>query len=204
MLRLSDVLSGDSTATVRMDAMSSENMKAYFDLLSDVYDEFDFGNHSKSIYDMDETGVRCCTSGQKSQATVIGCGSASGQILPPFIIFAVKQLNHSWTKHEVSGSCYGVSDKGWVDQGLFHHWLKVHFLVNAVSRRPLLLLLDGHSSHFEPQSIEFAKENGVVIFVFHHTPRMSSSPLTLVFLDHSRSTGSKNAIGSTKATRLVF
>ena len=77
---------------------------------------------------------------------------------------AVKQLNHSWTKHEVSGSCYGVSDKGWVDQGLFHHWLKVHFLVNAVSRRPLLLLLDGHSSHFEPQSIEFAKENGVVIF----------------------------------------
>ena len=73
-----------------MDAMSSENMKAYFDLLSDVYDEFDFGNHPESIYDMDETGVRCRrTSGQKSQITVIGCGSASGQILPPFIIFAV-------------------------------------------------------------------------------------------------------------------
>ena len=125
MLRLR---SGDSTATVRMDAMSSENMKAYFDLLSDVYDEFDFGNHPESIYNMDETGVpleprppkvvakrgqknvHCCTSGQKSQITVIGCGSASGLILPPFIIFAAKQLNHSWTKNEVSGSRYGVSD----------------------------------------------------------------------------------------------
>ena len=33
MLRLR---SGDSTAAMRMDAMSSENMQAYFDLLSDV------------------------------------------------------------------------------------------------------------------------------------------------------------------------
>ena len=47
------VRSGDSTATVRMDAMSSENMKAYFDL----YDEFEFGNNPESIYNMDETGV---------------------------------------------------------------------------------------------------------------------------------------------------
>ena len=65
--------------------MNSENMKAYFDLLSDVYDEFDFENNPESIYNMDETGVpleprprkvvakrgqkkvRCCTSEQKSQ-----------------------------------------------------------------------------------------------------------------------------------------
>ena len=110
--------SGDSTATVRMDAMNSENMMAYFDLLSDVYD---FGNHPESIYNMDETGVplephppkviakqvqkkvHCCTSGQKSQIPVIGCGSAMGQVLPPFIAFAAKQLNHSWRLNEVSG-----------------------------------------------------------------------------------------------------
>ena len=35
---------------------------------------------------------------------------------------------------------------------------------NAVSQRPLLLLLDGHSSHFEPNSIQFAKDNLVIIF----------------------------------------
>ena len=35
---------------------------------------------------------------------------------------------------------------------------------NAVSQRPLLLLLDGHSSHFEPNSIQFAKDNQVIIF----------------------------------------
>ena len=40
-----------------MDATSSENIEAYFDLLSDMFDEFDFGNHPESIYNMDETGV---------------------------------------------------------------------------------------------------------------------------------------------------
>jgi len=37
--------------------------------------------------------VRYQTSGQKQQITVIGCGSATGQALPPFIIFAAKQIN---------------------------------------------------------------------------------------------------------------
>ena len=44
-----------------MDAMSSENIRAYFDLLSGVHDKFDFGNHSESIYNMDETGVPLAT-----------------------------------------------------------------------------------------------------------------------------------------------
>ena len=174
--------SGDSTAGVRLDAMSEENMKTYFDLLREVYDTFDFENHPEAIYNMDETGVpleprppkvvakrgqkkvRCRTSGQKAQITVIGCGSATGNVLPPFIIYAAKKLNHLWMRDEVSGSRYGVSDKGWVDQRLFYSWLKDHFLMNAVSHRPLLLLLDGHSSHFEPQSIEFARQNHIVIF----------------------------------------
>ena len=54
-------------------------------------------------------------------------------------------------------------DKGWVDQGLFYSWLKDHFLSNSASHRPLLLLFDGHSSHFEPKSIEFARENNIIL-----------------------------------------
>ena len=60
---------------------------------------------------------------------------------PPFIIYAAKQLNPSWIQDEVGGSQYAVSDKGWIDQELSYLWLRDHFLENAVSRRPLLLLL---------------------------------------------------------------
>ena len=37
--------------------------------------------------------IRNRTSGQKAKITVIGYGNAVGQALPPFIIYAAKQLN---------------------------------------------------------------------------------------------------------------
>ena len=64
----------------------------------------------------------------------------------------------------MSGSRYAVSNKGWVDQELFYFWLKEHFILNAISHRPLLLLLDGHSSHFEPNTIQHARDNEIIIF----------------------------------------
>lgn len=124
---------GDPTAGVRMDAINNENMQKYFDLLEEVYDEMDFRDHPERIYNMDETGmpldprppkivapkgqkkVRYRCSGQKSQITIIGCGSATG---PPFIIFAAKQLNSLWMKSDVPGSRFAVSDNGLIDQEL--------------------------------------------------------------------------------------
>ena len=62
--------------------------------------------------------------------------------------------------NEVSGTRFAVSENGWVDQ-LF---ITKHFMVNAVSFRPLLLLLDGHSTHFEPKSLELARKNEIIVF----------------------------------------
>ena len=130
---------GDSTACVRMNTMTSDNMKTYFDLLRKMYDENKFDKFPETIYNMDETGMpleprppkivakkgqkkkkkRYRTSGQKAQVTVIGCGNATGQALPPFIIFAAKQISPLWSRDEVVGTRYAVSDKGWADQELF-------------------------------------------------------------------------------------
>ena len=190
---------GDSTAGVRFDAITAENMDHYFNLLQEVYDEFEFNKHPESIYNMDETGVPLCprppkiiakkgqnkvryrTSGQKSQITVLACGSATGHVQPPFIVFAAKQVSPLWTVDEVNGSRFAVSDNGWVDQELFNFWLTNHFLPNASSRRPLLLLLDGHSSHFEPYSIQFAREHDVVIFCLPPHATHECQPLDCSF-----------------------
>ena len=71
-----------------------------------------------------------------------------------------KVLNLQWTVGEVPGTYYGMSDKGWTDQKLFKHWLKDHFLQYTVPNQPLLILLDGHSSRYEPASIELARTEG--------------------------------------------
>ena len=51
--------------------------------------------------------VRCCTSGNNSQITVISCVSAAGQAIPPFVIFDAKSLNTEWADTKM----------GWPEEG---------------------------------------------------------------------------------------
>ena len=56
-------------------------------------------------------------------------------------------------------TAYGLSDKGWIITEIFESCLLEH----AVAARPSLPLLDGHSTHFQPQLIRMAREKGVII-----------------------------------------
>ena len=98
---------------------------------------------------------------------------------------------------EVAGSRYAASESGWIDQELFHYWLVEHFIDTAISARPLLLLLDGHSSHFMPQTIKYVKEHGIVMFCLppHTTHECQPLDCSLDLLSH---TGVKHVIHSTK------
>ena len=81
--------------------------------------------------------------------TVIVCVSATGHALPPFVIFDAKSLNIECTKGEVAGTRYGLSSTGWVDADLFKGWLVEHFWKFTAGGRPLFLILDGHSTHYQ-------------------------------------------------------
>ena len=61
--------------------------------------------------------------------------------------------------------------------GIFKHWFQDHFLEYAVPTRPLLLLIDGHSSHYEPSSVELAKNNDVILFCLPPHTIQDSQPL---------------------------
>jgi len=72
--------------------------------------------------------VRQVCSGNKTQITVLGCASATGQVIPPMVEFAGKQFNHSLSQGEVTGMLYGMSPNRWMDQELFFTWFLRHFL----------------------------------------------------------------------------
>ena len=98
------------------------------------------------------------TSGNKAQTTILACANAAGQAIPPMVIFDLKNLQQQLTEGEVPGTLYGLSEKGWIDADLFNGWLTTHFVKYATSEQPLLLLLDGHSSHYQPDAIRYAAE----------------------------------------------
>ena len=151
----------------------------------------------RSIYNVDETGipfnpcppkivstkgketkkVRYRSSGRKGQITVVACVNAAGQSIPPMVIFDAAKLNPAWTKSEVHGTKYGVSSNGWINTDLFEGWFIEHFIEHAVSARPLFLLLDGHSTHYQPQVIRFAMEHDCIILCLPPHTTHESQPL---------------------------
>lgn len=154
-----------------MDSVNPEAMSQYFDVLNDVLEECSLKTEPERIYNVDETvtpldhrppkivtkrghkKVRYRTAGNKSQITVIGCVSATGHAIAPFVIWDAKSMNKEWSVGEVPGTTYGLSSKGWVDSELFRGWMVYHFIPLAVAGRPLLLMLDGHSSHYQPDLV---------------------------------------------------
>ena len=122
------------------------------------------------------------TSETKTQITVLACTNASRYVLPPFVIFDRKTLNSQLTVGEVAGTIYGLSSKGWIDKCLFSEWFFNHFLLYAPATRPLLLILDGHSSPYCPEVVRAALEQEIIIFTLPPILPTLHNPLTKEFL----------------------
>jgi len=155
-------------------------LKGYFDMLEECLKENKIFDKPGCIFNCDESGIplnpRCIkvidhvgsknpshvTSGDKSQLTVMACTCAAGYFIPPMIIFDRKRFVDTWADGEVPGTLYGLSQNGWINSQQFHGWFQ-HFLEYAPQKRPLLLLLDGHSAHYCPETIKLAAENNIVV-----------------------------------------
>ena len=112
---------------------------------------------NSQIYNCDESGMplehklprvisikgikkdRQVSSGNKTQITILGCCSATGQAILPMVVFSGKNFNHDLCEGEVPGTLY---ESGWMDQELFSNWFLHQFLKHAVSSQPILLMLD--------------------------------------------------------------
>ena len=75
---------------------------------------------------------------------------------------------------EVPGTMYGLSSNGWMDIELFEQWFSHHFLAYTPPTRPILLLLDGHSTHYQPNVIRATAKEQVIVFCLPpHTSHMT-------------------------------
>ncbi len=184
-------LSAESLAFHRSVSLTREVVDTYFDLLEETLEQ-NLLSKPALIFNCDESGmplnhrpgnciarkgqkhVNSIVSGNKSQVTVLACVSAMGNSIPPFVIFDLANLNQMLTVGEIPRTMYGLSPgSGWIDSQLFREWFEHHFLLYAPAARPLLLLLDGHSSHYQPEVVHLAASKGVILFTFppppHHT-----------------------------------
>ena len=112
--------------------------------------------------------------------TVLFCGNAQGQYLPPYVIFKGRGTNYSasWIAGAPEGTTFNVTPSGWMEDYAMQTWFKTIFLKHIEDKeKPIILFFDGHSSHLTYQLILDAKENGVHIVCL--PPQCSYAPQPL-------------------------
>ena len=127
----------------------------------------------KVVTELGRKNVWAISSAEKGKNhTLLCCVSASGQALPPFMIFPRKRMSDKLKVGSLPGNFFSCSDNGWVTHELYLEWFRF-FLANIPPTRPVLLIEDGHSSHISMEVIELARCNNIhVLCLPSHTTHL--------------------------------
>ena len=115
--------------------------------------------------------------GVKTRITILVCANAAGYVIPPLVVYKRKNLVKAHLQGEAKETMYGSSPSGWMDGEIFADWLERHFLLYAPASRPLLLLLDRHSSHYMADVVRMAASKGVILFCLPPNTTHATQPL---------------------------
>lgn len=115
-------------------------------------------------------------------STVICTVSASGNYVPPAIVFARKRVKPELMNGAPPDSIMLCSDSGYSNSDLFLVWLK-HFQKHVVSSEsnPVLLILDNHSSHICIESVLFCRQHSIHLLSIPPHSSHKIQPLDKVF-----------------------
>lgn len=106
------------------------------------------------------------TSSDKSQITVLACMSASGHYVTPMIVYAGQRFSYN-PLDGFDEAVMGRSENGWMDTELFKTWLSDVFVkdINQQNlKKPVILIVDGHSTHITLEASEICQKNGIILY----------------------------------------
>lgn len=84
---------------------------------------------------------------------------------PSIMLFPRKHIPNQCNVLEggVPGSCYSLTEKGYMDTVTFYVWLDKHFIPNLPPARPLVLFVDSAGAHIDLDTFQLANRNDVFI-----------------------------------------
>lgn len=176
------IRSPEATSMARATAFNKTTVGEFFGNLSEVMKKNAF--LPDRIFNMDETGcttvqkpkqvlarqgqkqVGSITSGERGELTTVVCTvSASGNHLPPMMIFPRVNMQHHFMFGALAGTKGCASKSGWMTVELFAGAYLDHLIAytKCTKSDPILLILDNHGSHVSIPAIQKSKDNGIVL-----------------------------------------
>jgi hypothetical protein len=167
----------------RAECEDADLIRAWFQLVHDTIEKY--GVPEEDIYNFDETGfqmgvistskvvtssetrgrARTTQPGNREWVTAICAISATGQTIPPFIIFKAKLHQKVWYQTGIPTTWkLAVSENGWTTDELSLQWIQ-HFdqhTAHVSLGTWRLLIFDGHGSHMTTRFREFCLQNHIL------------------------------------------
>ncbi|XP_046565965.1 uncharacterized protein LOC124274649, partial [Haliotis rubra] len=103
---------------------------------------------------------------KSSTTTLIGCGKALGQQIPPYFVLKGQRLRLDILSGCTPGTNATTSDSGWSTMEICSTYLNDHFLKYAQRSdlsQPILLLYDGYCSHVSLPIIDWAISQNIFL-----------------------------------------
>ena len=182
----------------RIRSVNAQNFDKFFDLLHEVMVKNHIQLSPERIFNMDETGFSKQTNLQAPVIAPIGTkphsrpiftndhitsvhsASASGQVLSPMIIFT-KSIPRAIHDTEPKGWIYRSTNSGFINTDLFLQWFRDIFLKQIPKERPVILLLDAHSTHVTIEFANLAIQNQVEVISLPSKTSHILQPLDQIF-----------------------
>ena len=135
-----------SLEVARAKAANEANVRKYFTELEKALDKYDLRDQPHLIYNVDEKGLTInhkppnvvagtetvaqeVTSGKGETITLIGCGNAVGNAIPPYLVFPGKRMLDGLLEGSSPGTVGTVSVSGRSNSTIFFGWLSCHFVM---------------------------------------------------------------------------
>ncbi|KIJ52065.1 hypothetical protein M422DRAFT_157164, partial [Sphaerobolus stellatus SS14] len=102
----------------------------------------------------------------RENVTVLVTICADGGVLRPTIIFKGKNIQQGWGANNPSHASFACSPNGWTDGELALKWMIDDFDAQTRAKangRLRALFLDGHSSHYIPELLQYAINNSIIL-----------------------------------------
>lgn len=168
--------------------------------------------HPRRIFNMDETSFqlqgaeqRVTFLGEKGAdrlhyhkpgtrqfVTTVFCGSADGDLLPPFILIpGVNEgvpSKESIYQDKIDGAGFWKTAKGWMTANCFVEWLRWfnNWLTDNNIVKPVLLVLDGLKTHVTITAARYAADNGIRMFLLVAYASAMSQPLDIAWMEPAK------------------